>query len=261
MAGGRWRRRTRWDGRCERAGRRHVESRRQRVLERLRRLVPVIGIAGEAARQDVLEGARHLRPSRTDRLGSTREARHRGRHVGVASEGRLPGQHLVEDEAEGVDVGATVDGVAVHLLGSEVAGGPDHGAGASQIVATGRLGDSEVGDLHPSVRLHEHVRRFDVAMHEPLTVRVLERVGHLRGDVDRLVHGQPVVVVHQTPQGPSFDELHDDVRGAVVVTGVVRRHDPGMRELRGGDRFVAKAHAQRVVDGELGQEQLDRDAS
>ena len=108
-----------------------------------------------------------------------REASDRGRHVGVASEGRTPGQHLVEDEAERVDVGATVDGVAVHLLGSEVAGGPDHGARASEIVAAGCLGDSEVGDLHPSVRLHEHVGGLDVAMHEPQPVRGVERARHL----------------------------------------------------------------------------------
>ena len=73
------------------------------------------------------------------------------------------------------------------------------------------------------------------------------------------MYGQPATLVDQMPKRRSFDELHDDVRGAVVVTGVVRGHDPRVRELRRRDRFVAKAHAQRLVDRELGQEHLDRD--
>ena len=98
-------------------------------------------------------------------------------------------------------------------------------------------------------------------MDESLTVRVLERVSHLRSDVGGVTHGQPTALVDHAPERCSLDELHDDVGGAGVVAGVVCRHDPGVRELRGGDGFVTEADAQGFVDGELRQQKLDRDAA
>ena len=52
------------------------------------------------------------------------------RDVGRAREGRLPGQALVEDAAERVDVRALVDGVARDLLGGDVLERADELAGA-----------------------------------------------------------------------------------------------------------------------------------
>jgi hypothetical protein len=70
------------------------------------------------------------------------------RHRVVAGERRPPGHHLVEDDAEGVDIGAGVDHVALGLLGREVGGRAHDRAGLGETL--GRVagpGDAEVGDL------------------------------------------------------------------------------------------------------------------
>ena len=56
-------------------------------------------------------------------------------------------EHLVEQEPDGVDVGARVARAALDLLGREVARGADDGAGAREVARARRLGDAEVRDL------------------------------------------------------------------------------------------------------------------
>ena len=45
--------------------------------------------------------------------------------LAVAGEGGAPAEHLVEDDAERVDVGASVLGLALDLLGREILGGAE----------------------------------------------------------------------------------------------------------------------------------------
>ena len=92
-------------------------------------------------------------------------------------------------------------------------------------------------------------------------MRGVERIGHLRADAQHFIDRKPALFVDQMTQGGTVDELHDDVRGAVVVAGVVGGHDVGMRELRGGGRFVAEARAGAFVGRELGAQDLHRDAA
>ena len=55
------------------------------------------------------------------------EMRPRHREDGAAPERRLAGQALIEEAAERVDVGSTVDGVSLELLGGEVRASPASG--------------------------------------------------------------------------------------------------------------------------------------
>jgi len=72
--------------------------------------------------------------------------------VGLAPEGSASAQRLVEDDPERVDVGASVDRLALDLLGGDVLGRPDHEALGGEVAALGCLRDAEVGDEHPAVR-------------------------------------------------------------------------------------------------------------
>ena len=69
----------------------------------------------------------------------------------VGEERRRAAQRLVEHDAEGVDVGAGVDRLALDLLGGEVLGGAEHGPGRGEVGRRRGLGDAEVGDQHPPV--------------------------------------------------------------------------------------------------------------
>ena len=72
-------------------------------------------------------------------------------HRVVAGEGRPAADHLVEHDAERVEVAAGIDGEALRLLGREVGGGAHDRAGLGQVCSVARAhgpGDAEVGDLH-----------------------------------------------------------------------------------------------------------------
>ena len=99
---------------------------------------------------------------------------------------RGPGQQLVEQDAQRVDVGAGVDveRAVLGLLGAHVFERADDRAVLGEQGPLGqplvdRLGDAEVDHLGHRLAVVErdqHVRRLDVAVDDPLLVRVLDRL-------------------------------------------------------------------------------------
>ena len=79
------------------------------------------------------------------------QARRGDRRRGVARPWPLPGQQLVEDDPEAVDVGRRRRQLAAGLLGAEVVDRAERRAGQRQRGFGERPGDAEVGDLHPAV--------------------------------------------------------------------------------------------------------------
>jgi hypothetical protein len=70
-------------------------------------------------------------------------------------------QHLIEDEARGPDVALAGVGLGLEDLEGHVEGGADRG-GILHALGDVLLGESEVADLHHSLREHD-VGRFEVA--------------------------------------------------------------------------------------------------
>ena len=97
-----------------------------------------------------------------------------------ALERRAAGEHLVEDRAQGVDVGGgrDVGGRAAGLLGGHVARRAHDVAGAGQArLALHQLGQAEVGDLRDALVGEHDVGRLDVAVDDPVLVGVVEGPG------------------------------------------------------------------------------------
>ncbi len=59
-------------------------------------------------------------------------------------------------------------------------------------------------------------------------------------------------------QGGALDQLEDDERALLVVTGVEHGDDPGMVETCGGLRLTLETRRGDGVVGEMGQQALDR---
>ena len=168
-------------------------------------------------------------------------------------EGRLAHQQLVEQHSQRVDVAARVD---VHraerrLLRAHVDGRADEllEAGEQRLVGEltlGRLGDTEVNDLHHrlvGVEGHHHVAGLDVTVDDPLLVSMVDRRAHVAEESEAFPGPQPMLIA-ELGDGDALDQLHREPRPAGG-----RR--PGVEHL--GDVRVVH-HRQRLALGlEAGQ--------
>ena len=161
------------------------------------------------------------------------------RPVGVL-EGRAQRQHLVERDAQPVDVAARV-GNPPEPLRRHVAQRPQDVAGLGQLLAAFRLGQSEIRDPDDAVAVHQQVRRLDVAVDDAVMVGVGERLGHLKGHPRRLAEilrlrlaGQLRLASRRAP------EVRSPAGGASAVTG--RRGGGGVGDRAGaGQQFQGEA--------------------
>ena len=143
---------------------------------------------------------------------------------------RRPGQQLVEDHSQRIDVGPRVD---VHqrrvgLLGRHVRGSADDrpGVGQAQVGEPlfRRLGDPEVDHLGrgPAVYLGDHhVAGLEVAVDDPLLVSVLHRLADRDEQLQAGLDRQPFAVAVFGDR-LAADQLHHEERlaglgGAAVV--------------------------------------------
>ena len=158
-----------------------------------------------------------------------------------AMEGDVAGEHLVEDDAERVDVGALVDVLAHRLLGGDVVGGAEHPAGRGHPLLLERAGDAEVGHLRAPVGVDQDVLRLDVAVDEPAGMGAVEAAPDLDRVGDRLVDRQRPLPWIRSLQRAALDVLEDDVGAAVVLARVDDPDEVGMREPRRRPGLAAEA--------------------
>ena len=144
---------------------------------------------------------------------------HRHRDLVLALERDLAGEHLVEHDAERVEVGLAGDGRAQRLLGRDVVGRAEHAAVGGQPLLVERAGDPEVGDLGRALLVDQHVLGLDVAVDDVAGVggaerpRDLDRVGHRLGDRQAAVAADPLL------ERLALHVLEHDVGPPVVLAG------------------------------------------
>ena len=100
-------------------------------------------------------------------------------------------EHLVQNAAKGVDVRSAIEGAGGRgLLRAHVMWGAEREARLGQFLTAccvERLGDAEV--RHQSMPTgEEDVLGLDVAVNDAPIMRVLQRIRHLPGEDDRLIH-------------------------------------------------------------------------
>ena len=186
----------------------------------------------------------------------------------LAGEGNLPGEHLVEHDAERVEVGLTGDGLSECLLGRDVVGRAEHAPGDRQALLGERARDAEVRDLGTAFLADEHVLGLDVAVHDHALVRGAERARELDRVGDRLGDGQRPLAADELLERLALHVLEHDVRrsdarlGAVLgglLAGVDDGDDVRMVQARDRARLAAKALELIGVRGDLAMHELDRD--
>ncbi len=177
----------------------------------------------------------------------------------LAGEGGRPVEQLVEDTADGVGVGAAVDGLAPDLLGRHVGGRADDGVGPGQ--ATGvdqQLGDPEVHHLDLADAGDVDVVRLQVAVDDLVAVSGADGREQLLGDVERLVDGHPPLVLEGGAERLALDELHHDEEGFAVLVEVVDADDARVVQRRDRGCLALEAAAKRRIPRVDVAEDLDR---
>ena len=106
--------------------------------------------------------------------------------------------------------------------------------------------------------VQQDVLRLDVAVDHAVGMGVVQRVGHLAGDLQGVVERQLLLARQPVPEGFAFHEGHDIEEELARLTGIEERQDVGVAQVgRGGDLTQEALPAQR--GGELGAEHLDGD--
>ncbi len=163
---------------------------------------------------------------------------------GRADERRVPGEHLVQHAAQGVDIRAPGDLPLAHgLFRAHVVRGAKTEAGLGHPSAAGGAQgerDTEVG--HQRLPLvQQDVLRLDVAVDHALPVGIVERARHLRGDPDRHLDGELLVPPQTVAERLAFHVGHDVECGASDLPRVVQGEDVGMLEVGGGLDLLKEA--------------------
>ena len=186
-------------------------------------------------------------------------------HGGISGERVLAGEHLVQDDAEGEDVGAMVGGLAADLLGGHVAGRAENdsrlGVGENGVPGgDGRngdeLGQAEIQDLDMAVAGQEDVRGLEVAMDHALVVGGGQAAGDLNGVVDGLP-GSQRAGVEPLAQRFALEQFDHDERRALVGPEIVDRDQIRVVQHPRRPGLLLEAPEAVRVAGKGGREHLD----
>ena len=191
------------------------------------------------------------------------------RHVGAIAllERDAAGHHLVEDDAEGVDIGLLGgDGRRAEQLGRHVFDGAGAVLGAVPLGSLGVElgGDAEIEQDEPggvrrradaaAARLQDDVAGLEIAVDELIGMGVGQGIADFRDELAELVDRQPVsLVLEQLFEIVAMEEFHDEVGEAVIVAVVADLDDVVVADF---GRELGLLHELAV-----GEADLDRDGA
>jgi hypothetical protein len=147
----------------------------------------------------------------------------------VVGEWRLTANHLEEDDAQGVEIRARVEGLALRLLGRHVPRRSEdrarlrlHGIELAGLVVE-HLGDAEVEDLENLAgfarRSHfgeEQIVGLEIAVNDAFGVRLGQRAQGLQCRVDCVRGAEPRAAGDALAEGFAVEQLH----GQIELTGL-----------------------------------------
>ena len=122
------------------------------------------------------------------------------------------------------------------------------------VVAVGRGGDAQVGELRDAVLADQHVAGLHVAVHNTLRMRMVERVAEVAHHGRDLLGPQRPAAEHPR-QRLALHVLHDD-QHALVVGGRVEHRDE-VRVVQRRSELCLASEALLDVDRAVGMQALD----
>src|ERR1700730_5538815 len=176
------------------------------------------------------------------RLQITHGASYLVRSVASSAIGTQPSQQLIQNDTERVNIACGGDRLAFNLLWTRVSRSERAKLGQGQ----GRLGtlasvwvekfcDSEIKKSRHSIRGHQDVAGFEIAVHNQPLVSELHRRTDLQKKFQPLSRGQ-VVVVTVVVDRLAFDQFHDKV-GNAFFGGAPIKEPRNVRMIEAGENL------------------------
>jgi hypothetical protein len=151
-------------------------------------------------------------------------------------------------------------GATARLLGCDVAQRAHDEAGPRESRVGGHdAGHAEVEDLGVAVPEQEDVAGLDVAMHDPVPMRVGEPVAELDHDPELLVQPEWPSLRDDLPELDAVQELHHDDAPTLGLGEVVHGDDVGMTQARPGLSLAEEPRPQLVRHVDVGGDHLEGD--
>ena len=189
-------------------------------------------------------------------------------HRRLAPVGRPGHDQIKQRAAQAVDIGSMIDERRIEgLLRRHEIDRPQDAPrlGQRRFLTVGvaeevrAANQSQVGDLERPVGIQQQVRRFDIAMNDPLLVRVLQAASRLQDQRRRQLRRQRTAQPHQPVEVGSLDKLHHEVVPRLTDVGIVSGHDVGMRQPRCRLDFALETLHERLVVAEARGQHFDSD--
>ena len=179
------------------------------------------------------------------------------RHLRV--EGQRARHHLVEDDAQSIEIAERRRRLPVDVLGRDVAGRPEALLGEGDGRGVDDLRDPEVGELREVravARQQEHVLGLQIAMDDPQLVRAAQRRGDLQRHADRADHLEATRRERRL-QGLALDVLHHQEHQPAVFAEVGDLDDVRVVDPVDGARLAQEPLPVRDVHAEILAQDLD----
>ncbi len=217
------------------------------------------GVPLERLRDDGREPGRHAGARRADVRRLLAQARDDAAEGAAGLERDGAREHLVEDDADGVEVGPRVDGAAERLLGGEVLHRPDEPLGlrGARVAPFPVPGEAEVAELHRAVAAEEDVRGLHVAVNDAEAVEVGEGAEDLAGEPDGFLRLERRAG-EALPESLPLDELHRQEDGLARLADVVDADEARAVGVAGDGDLAAEA-LQRALRHPVVAEDLQSD--
>ena len=148
----------------------------------------------------------------------------------VSDEGRPAGDHLVEYDAERVEVAPRSGLLAERLLGRHVREGAHHRPFLREPWTIDCHREAEVAELGESLAREPDVTRLHVSVDDSVSVGTLKGLADLIDDAQRPAEAKPVIraFFEQLREGAAGDVLADDVRLPLLLGHVMDGDDRRM---------------------------------
>jgi len=179
---------------------------------------------------------------------------------GAAVEGRVAGEALIHDNAEGIQVAARVGLAALALLRGHIGGGADEHAGLRNVMAEVEgtvvgegFDEAKVEDFHQvrvAVGVQQHnVGGLQVPMDDTHAMGLAQGAGDLLGNVEDSGPREGTLSGEDLGEGAALEKLKGNIEGAVGGGAIVNDGDGvGVVQFGRHGGFSKEALAQRVID-------------